>query len=84
LAPSAGNMTELVVSDKDPLREPALSETRISVHNNTCSDFYLWVTATRPVYDSEPGGSAGASGAASNGGASGDGPIGDAGATGTN
>jgi hypothetical protein len=47
LAPSAGNMTELRnLGPDDP--EPALNDRRISVRNNTCSDFYLWVVATRP------------------------------------
>jgi hypothetical protein len=38
LAPSAGNMTELV----------ALDDHQISVLNDTCSDFYLWVVAEAP------------------------------------
>ena len=47
LAPSAGNMTELRnLGEDDP--EPALDDKRISVRNNTCSDFWLWVVATRP------------------------------------
>ena len=46
LAPSAGNMTELRTIKGDD--QPALDATRISVRNNTCSDFYLWVVATRP------------------------------------
>ena len=46
LAPAAGNMAELRGADGD--REPALDETRIAVHNDTCTDFYLWVVATAP------------------------------------
>jgi len=44
LAPSAGNMTELrAVEDAGP----AINDQTISVYNNTCSDFYLWVVAER-------------------------------------
>ena len=50
LAPSAGNMTELRTSDKDPDQGPALKFNRVSVRNNTCSDFYLWVVATTPTH----------------------------------
>jgi hypothetical protein len=46
LAPAAGNMAELRGADGDI--EPALDDTRIAVHNDTCSDFYLWVVATAP------------------------------------
>ena len=49
LAPSAGNMTELRVADADADHELALTSDRISVRNNTCSDFYLWVVATLPA-----------------------------------
>ncbi len=45
LAPSAGNMTEL--KSLDETEDPVTNET-ISVYNDTCSDFYLWVVATRP------------------------------------
>ena len=55
LAPSAGNITELRVADNDidvgtdPHKKTlALNDHRISVYNNTCSDFYLWVAASRP------------------------------------
>ena len=45
LAPSAGNMTELVTpQDGGP---PAVNAETISVYNNTCSEFYLWVVAER-------------------------------------
>jgi hypothetical protein len=45
LAPSAGNMTELVeVTDGGV---PAVNADNIRVYNNTCSDFYLWVVAER-------------------------------------
>ena len=45
LAPSAGNMTELVTpQDGGP---PAVNAENISVYNNTCSEFYLWVVAER-------------------------------------
>jgi hypothetical protein len=45
LAPSAGNMTELVTpQDGGP---PAVNAESISVYNNTCSEFYLWVVAER-------------------------------------
>lgn len=47
LAPAAGNMAELRGIDDDP--EPALDETRIAVHNDTCSDFYLWVVLQKPT-----------------------------------
>jgi hypothetical protein len=43
LAPSAGNMTELTAD----AGAPALNDQTISVNNNTCSDFYLWVVAQR-------------------------------------
>jgi len=46
LAPAAGNMAELRGADGD--NEPALNETRIAVHNDTCTDFYLWVVASAP------------------------------------
>ncbi|MET0791879.1 MAG: hypothetical protein ABW061_10195 [Polyangiaceae bacterium] len=46
LAPAAGNMAELRGADGDS--EPALDQTRIAVHNDTCTDFYLWVVATAP------------------------------------
>ena len=45
LAPSAGNMTELVSPDDGGT--PAVTDTTISVYNNTCSEFYLWVVAER-------------------------------------
>ncbi len=45
LAPSAGNMTELRVPDDGGA--PALNAQTISVYNNTCSEFYLWVVAER-------------------------------------
>jgi hypothetical protein len=45
LAPSAGNMTELVApTDGGP--PPVTAET-ITVYNDTCSEFYLWVVAQR-------------------------------------
>jgi len=44
LAPSAGNMTELRAVDD---AGPAINDQTISVYNNTCSDFYLWVVAER-------------------------------------
>jgi hypothetical protein len=46
LAPAAGNMAELRGADGDT--EPALDDTRIAVHNDTCTEFYLWVVATAP------------------------------------
>jgi hypothetical protein len=46
LAPAAGNIAELRAAEGDT--EPALDATRIAVHNDTCSDFYLWVVATAP------------------------------------
>jgi len=46
LATAAGNMAELRGADMDT--EPALDETRIAVHNDTCTEFYLWVVATAP------------------------------------
>jgi len=46
LAPSAGNMTEL--RNPDDGGAPALNAQTISVYNNTCSDFYVWVVASRP------------------------------------
>ena len=45
LAPSAGNMTELTAVNDGGT--PALNDQTISVYNNTCSDFYLWVVAER-------------------------------------
>jgi hypothetical protein len=45
LAPSAGNITELRVGDDGGAN--ALTPDTISVYNNTCSDFYLWVEAKR-------------------------------------
>jgi hypothetical protein len=45
LAPSAGNMTELVTPDDGG--PPAVNAESISVYNNTCSEFYLWVVAER-------------------------------------
>jgi hypothetical protein len=63
LAPSAGNMTEL----RDPADGGlhALNDQTISVYNNTCSDFYLWVVAEGPVGTADPAssdiGAAGAS-----------------------
>jgi hypothetical protein len=45
LAPSAGNMTEL--RDSDDGGAHAVNDQTISVYNNTCSDFYLWVVAER-------------------------------------
>jgi hypothetical protein len=46
LAPAAGNIAELRGADSD--NEPAVDDTRIAVHNDTCTDFYLWVVATAP------------------------------------
>jgi hypothetical protein len=45
LAPSAGNMTELPAVTDGGL--PAVNDQTISVYNNTCSEFYLWVVAER-------------------------------------
>jgi hypothetical protein len=45
LAPSAGNMTELRALDDADL---PITKDSISVYNNTCSEFYLWVVAERP------------------------------------
>ncbi|HEX3776729.1 MAG TPA: hypothetical protein VHV51_19790 [Polyangiaceae bacterium] len=45
LAPSAGNMTELPGVDDGGM--PAVNDQTISVYNNTCSEFYLWVVAQR-------------------------------------
>ncbi len=45
LAPSAGNITELKNLDDT---QPAITDQTISVYNDTCSDFYLWVVAMRP------------------------------------
>jgi hypothetical protein len=61
LAPSAGNMTELRGADADT--ELALDAHRIAVHNDTCSDFYLWVVAEAPAASPLPIGSAGTGGA---------------------
>lgn len=45
LAPSAGNISELRGPDGTP--QSALNDQTISVYNDTCSDFYLWVVAER-------------------------------------
>lgn len=45
LAPSAGNMTEL--RNPDDGGALPLNAKTISVYNNTCSEFWLWVVATR-------------------------------------
>ena len=47
LAPSAGNFTELRIVEGEERKTP-LDDKRISVRNNTCSNVYLWVVATRP------------------------------------
>ncbi|HEX7451648.1 MAG TPA: hypothetical protein VF294_05160, partial [Polyangiaceae bacterium] len=67
LAASSGNMTELVPEPADSgpdsgISEP-LSSDSIRVYNDTCSDFYIWVTASapEPVVDADAGGAAGAS-----------------------
>lgn len=54
LAPAAGNMAELRGPDNDD--ESALNERRIAVHNDTCSDFYLWVVAQLPAVEAPDGG----------------------------
>jgi hypothetical protein len=46
LGQSAGNITELRTDDNGGSH--ALTLNHISVYNNTCSDFYLWVMAERP------------------------------------
>lgn len=43
LAPSAGNMAELRTMDSP---SPQVDENTISVYNDTCSDFYLFVVAS--------------------------------------
>ena len=61
LAPSAGNMTELRVPDDGG--PPPIAKDSVSVYNNTCSDFYLWVVAQKSVGgDATPGGVAANSG----------------------
>ena len=47
LAPSAGNITEL--RDGEDAGTEALTPRTITVYNNTCSEFYLRTTASRPA-----------------------------------
>ena len=55
LAPSSGNMTELVPEPADAGPDagisPALNSEGIRVYNDTCSDFYLQVRAVAPLCD---------------------------------
>jgi hypothetical protein len=54
LAPSAGNITELRGPDSTP--DAALNDQSISVYNDSCSDFYLWVVAERSAPSAADGG----------------------------
>jgi hypothetical protein len=59
LALSTGNETEILPVDGET---PPLDDDHIRVYNDTCSDFYIWVTASapEPVVDADAGGAAGA------------------------
>jgi hypothetical protein len=55
LAPSSGNMTELV-PDPDPAPDAGATQyaqnaKNIRVYNDTCSDFYIQVVAQAPICD---------------------------------